>query len=433
MEYRCVRAAVRPFLLVLLLSLLSAPASPAAPRPVPRLAVWMEVSANLPLFASREQIAQVLDRAKAAGVTDIIPEAKNAWGFVLYESAFAPHIRTSRVPRSALPAYEPPESWFPRDTDAFQMVIDEAHARGIRVHAAVNVFGEGLNSAGVGPVFERPEWMAQHLTPDGRLVPGSEVGAIAFANPAHPEVQLYELAILQEVVSRYDVDGIVLDRIRFPDGSADFSPLSRARFEEWLGQPVEHWPQDVLVPNGSGLSRGPLFPQWLAWRAHVIRQFVRAAETVVHGIKPDIAFSAYVGGWYPTYWQEGVNWAMPEATPDLPWVTPSWKDAGIGGLLDFLMPGLYFTSITSAEALLAGSSPWMSVEGAALMARDLLAGGPPVVGALLLTLYENQPGQFRAALDTVLQLHGAAMLFDLVYLERYGWWEILTVPTLATP
>jgi len=87
-----VRAA--PFILLLLLT---PPAFSEAPRPVPKLAVWMEVSANLPTFASREQTALVLDRAKAAGVTDIIPEAKNAWGFVLYESTFAPHIRTSPV------------------------------------------------------------------------------------------------------------------------------------------------------------------------------------------------------------------------------------------------------------------------------------------------------------------------------------------------
>jgi uncharacterized lipoprotein YddW (UPF0748 family) len=189
MEYRCVRVALS----VLLALGLTAGPSTAASRPVPRLAVWMEVSANLPIFASREQIAAVLDRAKAAGVTDVIPEAKNAWGFVLYESTFAPHICTSTVPRVWPPVYDASATWFPGGIDPLQVVIEEAHARGIRVLAAVNVFGEGLNGAGVGPAFERPGWMAQHLAPDGRIIPGSEVGTIAFANPVHPEVQLYEL------------------------------------------------------------------------------------------------------------------------------------------------------------------------------------------------------------------------------------------------
>lgn len=428
MEYRCVRVALG---VVLVIALTTGPL--AAARPIPRLAVWMEVSANLLTFASREQIAAVMERAHAAGVTDVIPEAKNAWGFVIYESTFAPHIRTSPLPRVLPPAYDAPATWFPRSVDPLQDVIEEAHARGIRVHAAVNVFGEGLNAARVGVAFERPEWMAQHLAPDGRLVPGSEVGVIAFANPAHPEVPLYELAVILEVVSRYDVDGIVLDRIRFPDGSADFSDLSRVRFEAWLGHPVEGWPHDILAPNGSQLVQGPLFPQWIAWRATVIQQFVRAAERVVHGEKPDVAFSAYVGGWYPTYWQEGVNWAAPSRAPPLPWVTQGWKDAAIGDLLDFLMMGLYFTPVTLSEALLGGAATWMSVEGGAVMAQDLLVGGAQPIGSLLLPLYEHNPGQFQAALDTVLRMHGAAMLFDLVYLDRYGWWDLLTPAARASP
>ena len=422
MEYCCVRVA----LFVLLALSLTAGSPAAAAPPAPRLAVWMEASANLPIFASRAQIAAVLDRAKAAGVTDVIPEAKNAWGFVLYESTFAPHIRTSTVPRVWDPVYDPPATWFPADIDPLRVMIEEAHTRGIRVHAAVNVFGEGLNGAGAGPAFERPGWMAQHLAPDGSVIPGSQVGVIAFANPVHPEVQLYELAVIQEVARMYDVDGIVLDRIRFPDGTADFSDLSRAAFEEWLGHPLESWPNDILMPFGGHLVQGPLFADWIAWRARIIHQFVRAAETVVHGIKPDIAFAAYVGGWYPTYWQEGVNWASRDGTPELPWVGPGWKEAAIGELVDFLMMGLFYARVSPFDAIRAGSPPWLSVEGGAAMARDLLAGGGVPVGSLLLSLYEHRPGQFRAALDTVLALHGGAMLFDLVFLERYDWWDILS-------
>lgn len=416
-------------------ALLAAPAA-AAPPP-PHLAVWMEVSANLPIYASRERIVEVLDRMKAAGVTDVVPEAKNAWGFVLYESAFAPHIRTSPVPRTQWPAYDAPATWFPQDIDPLRVVIEEAHARGLRVHAAVNVFGEGLNAAGLGPAFERAGWMAQHMTPGGTLIPGSQVGIVAFANPAHPEVQLYELAVLQEVVSRYEVDGIVLDRIRFPDGTADFSDLSRARFEAHLGRPVESWPDDVLSGTGEQLVQGPLFPEWVAWRARIIQQFVRAAEAVVHGNKPAIAFGAYVGGWYPTYWQEGVNWASRRAPtsswPELSWVGAPWQEAAVGEMLDYLMVGLFYGPVRALEALRAGSPGWMSVEGGALMARDLLAGGAAPVGSLYLLLYEHQPEQFRAALETVLSLHGGAMLFDLVYLERYGWWSLLPAPARAGP
>ncbi len=169
---------------------------------LPRRALWIEVSANLPTLSSREAIRALVARAAGSGFDTLIPEAKNAWGFVLYESEFAPHIRTSTVARPFPPVYPPPQEWYPREFDALAVLIEEAHAAGLRVHAAVNVFGEGLIREGVGPAFERPHWQSLHLEADGesggpRLVPAAEAGGIiAFANPAHPEVQLYELAIL---------------------------------------------------------------------------------------------------------------------------------------------------------------------------------------------------------------------------------------------
>ena len=422
MKYRGVRA---PVFILLLALLLAPPPRALGAVPPPRIALWVETSANLPTLASRERITAMLDRAKASGVTDVIPEAKNAWGLVIYESTFAPHIRASRTGRTTPPVYQPPVEWFPKDLDPLRVIVEEAHARGMRVHAAVNIFGEGLNAARAGLLFERPQWQAQHLGPDGRLIPATEVGTIAFANPVNPEVQLYELAVLREVVSGYDVDGVVMDRARFPDVTADFSDLSRQQFEAWLGRPVEGWPHDVLVSNGTRVRQGPLFPQWIAWRATIIQQFVRAAESVVRGTKPTAAFSAYVGGWYPTYWNESVNWAAAKTTPSLPWITEEWKQASVAEMYDFLMVGLYFTPIRSFEALSQGSSAWMSVEGGVLMAVELTGGATVLVPSLLLSLYEFQPEKFRAAVETSLQMLGSVMLFDLSHLERFEWWTIL--------
>jgi hypothetical protein len=57
--------------------------------------------------------------------------------------------------------------------------------------------------------------------------------------------------------------------------------------------------------------------------------------------------------------------------------------------------------------------------------------GAPPIGSLYLLLYEHRPEQFRAALEAVLSHSGRAMLFDLVYLERYGWWSLLPHPVQA--
>jgi uncharacterized glyoxalase superfamily protein PhnB len=61
---------------------LLAPVSPALPaaRTVPPRGLWIEPSANLVQLSTVEGVRAALDRAKAAGVDVVMPEAKNAWG-----------------------------------------------------------------------------------------------------------------------------------------------------------------------------------------------------------------------------------------------------------------------------------------------------------------------------------------------------------------
>jgi hypothetical protein len=59
------------------------------------------------------------------------------------------------------------------------------------------------------------------------------------------------------------------------------------------------------------------------------------------------------------------------------------------------------------------------------MARMLTAGATTPVGSLLLPMYEGRPEVFRAALRSLRRQSGGVMLFDLVFVERYGWWDLL--------
>ncbi|MDR7523788.1 MAG: family 10 glycosylhydrolase [Armatimonadota bacterium] len=402
-----------------------------APARLPRRALWMETSANLRTLSSREAIRAVVARARAAGIDTLIPEAKNAWGFVIYESDIAPHIRTLPVPLAGTPA---PSTWYPQAFDALAVLIEEAHAAGLQVHAAVNVFGEGLVVTPgvrlVGTLERHPEWMSVHVRAgaDGRaaFVPSFAAGPIAFANPAHPEAQLYELAVLWEVVSRYHVDGIVLDRARYAGLDSDFSALSRAQFEAFTGRPVAGWPDDIIRLKDRGLRPGPRFSEWVAWRASVIRAYVRAASRLVRRVRPGLPVAMYVGAWYPVAFEVGQNWARPDAPPLFEAWSPAWSQASLLPDLDYLIVGLYYRTVTRWEALQRRQPLWRSVVGGAVLSRDLTEG-TPLLGGIWFALHRGNRAAGEGAVRAAMRIADGLMAFDLSDVQVGDWWGVLGV------
>jgi uncharacterized lipoprotein YddW (UPF0748 family) len=114
----------------------------------------------------------------------------------------------------------------------------------------------------------------------------------AMVNPVNEEYQEYILNIFKEVVEIYkDLDGIILDRVRYDGFTADFSDLSRSKFEEYLGTELDSFPDDIYrwKKDTSGNlypHRGKYFLQWTEWRATVIRDFMKKARQTVKSVNP---------------------------------------------------------------------------------------------------------------------------------------------------
>mgnify|MGYP001237597748 FL=1 len=70
--------------------------------------------------------------------------------------------------------------------------------------------------------------------------------------------------------------------------------------------------------------------KWLEFRAKVIYDFMQKARTAVKGVKPGIKFGVYVGGWYSTYYDVGVNWAAStyDTSRYYNWATSKYKNYG---------------------------------------------------------------------------------------------------------
>ncbi len=277
-----------------------------------------------------------------------------------------------------------------------------------------------------------------HMEGNDRLV---KIGAsetefnAVFVNPVREDVRDYELSVIREICRRYPVDGIVLDRMRYPNIYSDFSDESRKAFEDFLGRKLDRWPDDVFKRNpipGDDVIRGPYFKDWVKFRATVMRNFLADAKEVINETRRGTKIGIYVGSWYPLYYDVGVNWGSPKHSAQHEWWPDGYEETGYADLVDYIMTGCYYVHPTRADAKAAGDEEWKSVEAATEESIDAVGDATFVYGSLYLYQYNTRPDKFLAAMKQCLDNTQGCMLFDLVYLRKYDWWLYLD-SVFATP
>ncbi|MFC3196098.1 alpha amylase family protein [Parapedobacter deserti] len=403
--------------------------------------LWFDATANFKRFSEKDSITFYLEKSKAIGISDVVVDVKPITGEVLYPSKLAPQMIQ----------WEGEYESGTKDTtwDMLSFFIEEGHRLGLAVHASTNVFVAGHNFFDRGVVYtdeDKQHWQTISYLPEG-MTPITEQKKkySAMLNPALPEVQDYELSIIKELVASYpQLDGIILDRVRYDGIEADFSDASRDLFEAYLGRPVENFPAAIFsYDSGEGKDRieGPLYKNWLEWRAKVIHDFIYRAREEVKQINPDISFGDYTGSWYPLYYDVGVNFASREYDPsiDFEWATPEYKQFGYAEALDLFTTGNYYVEVEKKETealadqavrhtesgLQVGAESWYTVEGSAELVNEVTKGKVPVYAGLYVEQYKGDPEQFVKAIKMCRSKSQGVMVFDIVHVINFGWWDYL--------
>ena len=396
--------------------------------------IWVEIEANKHRLLKPELFEKMLDRCVASGISSVILSVKDTTGFCLYDSAIAPHyVRLD-------PDFE--------ERDYLALYLEMAHAKGLKLYAGFDVFAEGRSRHPhpLAPGFVNSAWQTvlNGLDQNGRtsLSPVSQaqsiqtIGAIddfneVFVNPVREDVQDYELSLIRELLDKYALDGIVLDRARFVGLGSDFSEYTRLCFETYLKEKVVSWPEDIysLTPGETGLEPvyGKLFGKWITFRASVICDFIKKVRKAFDESGKKAEFLDYTGSWYPLYYNVGANWASSRYLPEeYPWVDAGeYAATGYAGLLDKLLSGFYYPEVTREQARKNGRPAyWYSVEGSGDLVEKVAGSDVPYVGSLFLAQYKGDPAAFRAAVEMCFQKSAGCMLFDLCYVEDYDWWGL---------
>lgn len=400
----------------------------------PEKLMWIDLSANWERFHTIDSVRFYCEKIARTGMTSIVLDVKGTGSDVPYVSAYTPQLEECKGVKAP-------------DFDYIEEFSKAARANGLKIYCSINTFAEGHGIFKKGLIYDgHPEWQAVNYVPGKGIVRQVDIEGktVLFTNPALPEVRRHICGILSELVSRFDIDGVILDRGRYDNIQSDFSDFSRSQFEKYIGRKVKNFPEDIYewIQDGKTgnyeIKRGKYFKKWIEWRASVIYSFFEEARAAVKTSNPDAVFGAYTGAWYPSYYEVGVNWASKKYNPasDFDWATRKYRHFGYAELLDLYTNGNYYPLVTLDEFRKSNGTyrnetdssistgEHLCVEGACLYSRMLL-GDNPFLGGLYVDDYKNNPEQFKKSVKMNLDRSDGLMIFDLVHIVNNGWWKYL--------
>jgi uncharacterized lipoprotein YddW (UPF0748 family) len=399
----------------------------------PRI-LWIDAAANFKDFAnSKENIFRDLQLAKDAGFTGVVVDVRPTSGDVLFQTDVVDQVEWlgawlskgyAKVERTA--------AW-----DYLEAFIDAGRQLDLKIYAGINTFvgGNTTNLGSEGVLFrdsEKEKWATQLLTENG-IKSTLEVGGSGakFFNPVREDVQNYICNFLEDLAAYDGLEGIILDRGRFAGLDSDFSSYTKSKFEEFLGYSIQNFPEDVMKPGttaGNFPSPTPTyFKEWLEFRVKVMHDFFEKAAFKVNSVNPELKFGVYVGGWYSTYYEVGVNWASPDyntASDYLSWATSDYKNYGYADIMDIILIGAY-----AAPARVYGTSEW-TVQGFCSKACDKIKGDATVIGGPDIGNGEWATAGDEVTNEAIIQSVDAVMdvcdgyfLFDMIHLKNKNQWN----------
>ncbi len=256
---------------------------------------WPTTKANSAEGVERQkkELCNILDKLKAANFNTVVMQMRTR-AAVIYPSAIEPWDACLTGKYGVGPGYDP-----------LAFAIEECHKRGLQLHAwLVAIPGNKLAQAkAMGRMSldkRKPNLCLK--TSDGYML-----------DPGLAETADYLASLCEEITRNYDIDGISLDYIRYPEKELKFSDQQTYR---------------RFANKGQSLAD---------WRRNNISRCVKVIHDRVKAIKPWVALSCSpVGKFSDTHRYSSGGWNAYHAVAQdaKRWLKEGW--------MDILMPMMYF-------------------------------------------------------------------------------------------
>jgi uncharacterized lipoprotein YddW (UPF0748 family) len=250
--------------------------------------------------AQQAEIQRIIAQASACRLNALMIQVRPE-GDALYRSRLEPWSRFLTGTQGGNPGYDPLATF-----------IAEGRRAGISIHAWINPYRA---ATGRGARAEN------HVT---RALPGAvrKVGSMLWLDPGEPAVRQHVVRVVQDILSRYEVAGVVLDDYFYPYPG---SGIPRATF-----------------PDDSTYARyraGGGSLKLADWRRANVHALIQELHTTVRATRPGAAFGVSPFGIYRPGVPRGVEAQLDQfaelySDPVL-WLRQGW--------IDYLAPQLYWT------------------------------------------------------------------------------------------
>lgn len=163
-------------------------------------AVWLTTIQNLDwphsrsAYQQRQELISILDQLQKANINTVLVQTR-VRASTIYPSAIEPWDVCMTGTGGMSPGYDP-----------LQFCIDECHKRGMQCHAWMVTIPVGKwNSDGCKKIRQKLPKLIKKIGEEG------------YMDPENPQTGDYIARMCEEVTRRYDIDGIHLDYIRYPE------------------------------------------------------------------------------------------------------------------------------------------------------------------------------------------------------------------------
>ena len=217
-----------------------------------------QVTSDATRKQQQDSLIAIFDRLQAGNMNAVCFQVR-ARSDAFYQSSYEPWAAELAGARGKDPGYDP-----------LAFAIEEAHKRGLELHAWVNPFrvtSSGTLSTSDKVWLNAGQWIIQYNN-------GSFSGQII--DPGYPEAREYVLNVLMEIVNNYDIDGIVMDDYFYPYGGT-------------TNQDAE----SVAKYKPDGMNVGD-------WRRQNVNMMIKDVYDTIQSVKPWVTFGVSPFGIWTT-------------------------------------------------------------------------------------------------------------------------------------